>query len=98
MVKKATVPVIGVYHLLLFKYLTNAFQTENTETPQNISASLDLIYSVCREAFVFLGAQLVENPPAMWETWVRSLGLEDPLEKPKANHSSILAWRIPWTV
>ena len=33
----------------------------------------------------------------MWETWVRSLGREDPLEKGKATHSSILAWRIPWT-
>ena len=42
-------------------------------------------------------AQLVKNPPAMWETWVGSLGLEDPLEKGKATHSSILAWRIPWT-
>ena len=42
-------------------------------------------------------AQLVKNPPAMWETWVRSLGWEDPLEKGKATHSSILAWRIPWT-
>ena len=63
MVKKATVPVIGVYHLLLFKYLTNAFQTENTETPQNISASLDLIYSVCREAFVFLGVDLAAFEP-----------------------------------
>ena len=41
-------------------------------------------------------AQLVKNPPAMWETWVRSLGWEDPLEKGKATHSSILAWRIPW--
>ena len=40
-------------------------------------------------------AQLVKNPPAMWETWVRSLGWEDPLEKGKATHSSILAWRIP---
>ena len=40
-------------------------------------------------------AQLVKNPPAMWETWVQSLGLEDPLEKEKATHSSILAWRIP---
>ena len=39
----------------------------------------------------FLGAQLVENPPAMWETWVRSLGLEDPLEKVKVTHASILA-------
>ena len=45
-----------------------------------------------------LVAQLVENPPAMWETWVRSLGGEDPLEKGKATLSSILAWRIPWIV
>ena len=45
-----------------------------------------------------LVAQLVENPPAMRETWVRSLGWEDPLEKGKATDSSILAWRIPWTV
>ena len=43
-------------------------------------------------------AQLVKNPPAMWGTWVQSLGWEDPLEKGKATHSSILAWRIPQTV
>ena len=43
-------------------------------------------------------AQLVKNLPAMWETRVRSLGWEDRLEKGRANHSSILAWRIPWTV
>ena len=43
-------------------------------------------------------AQLVKNPPAMWETWVRSLGWEDPLEKGKATHSIILAWRIPWRI
>ena len=43
-------------------------------------------------------AQLEENPPAMQETWVRSLGWEDPLEKGKATHSSILAWRTAWTV
>ena len=43
-----------------------------------------------------LVAQLVKNPSAMWETWFRSLGWEDPLEKGKAAHSSILAWRIPW--
>ena len=42
-------------------------------------------------------APLIKNPPAMWETWVQSLGWEDPLEKEKATHSSILAWRIPWT-
>ena len=43
-------------------------------------------------------AQLVKNPPAVRDTWVRSLGWEDPLEKGKATHSSILAWGIPWTV
>ena len=42
-------------------------------------------------------AQLVKNQPAMWETWVRSLGWEDPLEEGMATHSSILAWRIPFT-
>ena len=54
-----------------------------------------------REAPKLLGAardQLVENPPAVQETWVRSLSREDPLEKGKATHSSVLAWRIPWTV
>ena len=45
-----------------------------------------------------LVAQLVKNPPAMWETWILFLGWEDPLEKGKATHSSILAWKIPWTV
>ena len=45
-----------------------------------------------------LVAQLVKNPPAMWETWVRPLSWEDLLEKAKATHSSILAQRISWTV
>ena len=45
-----------------------------------------------------LVAQLVKNPPAMRDTWVQSLGWKDPLEKGKATRSSILAWRIPWTV
>ena len=40
--------------------------------------------------------QRLKRLPAMWETWVRSLGQEDPLEKEMATHSSILAWRIPW--
>ena len=48
--------------------------------------------------WAFLVAQLVKNLPAMWETWVQYLGWEDPLEKGKATRSSILAWRIPWTV
>ena len=45
-----------------------------------------------------LVAQMVEDPPAMPETRVHSLGWEDPLEEGKAAHSSLLAWRIPWTV
>ena len=45
-----------------------------------------------------LVAQLVKNLPVMWETSVGTLGCEDPLEKGKATHSSILAWRIPWTM
>ena len=40
---------------------------------------------------------MVKSLPAMWETWVCSLGEEDPLEKRRATHSSILAWRIPWS-
>ena len=46
---------------------------------------------------VFLVAQVVKNPHAMWETGVQFLGQEDPLEKEMATHSSILAWEIPWT-
>ena len=44
-----------------------------------------------------LVVQTVKSLPAMWETWVQSLGQEDPLEKGLAIHSSILAWRIQWT-
>ena len=44
-----------------------------------------------------LMAQWVKNLPVVQETWVQSLGQEDPLEKGMATHSSILAWRIPWT-
>ena len=54
-----------------------------------------LDYTAYGTSFV---AQLVKNPPAMQETWVRSLGWEDPLEKGKATLSSIVAWRNPWTV
>ena len=42
-------------------------------------------------------AQRLKHLPTMWETWVRSLSQEDPLENEIATHSSILAWRIPWT-
>ena len=55
----------------------------------------EILESSCLVDFV---AQPVKNPPAMQETWVRFLGWEDLLEKGKAAHSSILAWRIPWTI
>ena len=48
----------------------------------------------CKEPWAFLVAQMVKNPPAMQEIWVRSLGWEDPLEEGMATHTSILAWRI----
>ena len=47
--------------------------------------------------FASLVAQMVKHLPAMWKTWVLSLGGEDPLEKEMATHSSTLAWKIPWT-
>ena len=48
-------------------------------------------------SWAFLVAQMVKNLPAMWKTWIQSLGWEDPLEEAMATHSSILPWRIPWT-
>ena len=51
--------------------------------------------AVSEGVWVSLVAQSVKNPPAEWETWVRSLSWEDPLEEGMATHSSILAWRIP---
>ena len=48
-----------------------------------------------QDSCVFLVTQLLKNLPAMWRTWVQSLGWEDPLEKGKTTHFSILAWRIP---
>ena len=58
---------------------------------------LFLIFVLLSLILASLVAQLVKNPPAMRETWVQSLGWEDPLEEGMATPSSILAWRIPWT-
>ena len=51
---------------------------------------------MCKGEGATLIAQLVKNLPVMQETWIQSLGQEDPLEKGMATHFSILAWRIPW--
>ena len=70
-------------------------RSHSNNNNNNNNNNNDFIY----ERVSLLVAQLVKNPPAMREIWVRSLGLEEPLEKGKATHSSILAWRIlysPW--
>ena len=59
---------------------------------------LFIYYVIPEYCLASLVAQLVKNPPAMWETWVQSLGWEGLLEKGKATHSSVLAWRIPGTI
>ena len=59
------------------------------------SSKAEMLQTFFRASLV---GQLVKNPPAIWETWIWSLGWEDPLEKEMATHSSILAWRISWTV
>ena len=62
---------------------------KESDTTESVTLSLSLT-----GAGASLVSQTVKNLPAMWETWVQSLGLEDPLEKGKATHSRILAWRI----
>ena len=64
----------------------------NRKSPARMEFHLDFY-----RALASLVAQTVRNPPAVQETWVWSLGQKDPLEKGMATHSSILAWRIPWT-
>ena len=76
--------------------------TSNSGDPDSIpgsgrSAGEETGYPL-QYSWASLVAQLVKNQPAIWETLVQFLGWEDPLEKGKATHSSILAWRIPWTV
>ena len=63
-----------------------------------VTVDLALSYSLLCMSWASLVAQMIENRSALWETWVRCLGQEDPLGKGMATHSSILAWRIPWTV
>ena len=63
-----------------------------------VRTRLFLFIVIFNLSWAFLMAQLVKNLPAMRETWVQSLGWEDPLEKGKATHSNILSWRIPWTL
>ena len=77
-------------HSLLFK--------KNLQINISPCQEVNLVKNALSQDWASLMAQLVKNPPAMRETWVQSLGWEDPLEKGKATYSSIVAWRIPWTV
>ena len=74
--------------------MSNLFDLSYSSTPL-IGWYLSVPHRIIGASLV---VQLVNNPPAMRETWVQSLGWEDPVEKGMATHSSILAWRIPWAV
>ena len=83
--------------------VTNAPQMEDINNRVNCTRERNSIWkhSICSyyqgDIWASLVAQLVKNPPAMRETWVQFLGWEDLLEKGATIHSTILAWRIPWT-
>ena len=79
----------GFHILMLFLSTKNLQQKAANQYPSGQFKSKFLVVS--------LVAQMVKNLPAMWETWVRSLGWEDLLEEGMATHSSIMAWRILWT-
>jgi len=91
-------PMLGKFSAInLFKYFLRSFLSLfSFWDPYN--ANVGEFNVVPEVSWASLVAQLVKNPPAMRETWVQFLGWEDPLEKGKATHSSILAWRIPWTL
>ena len=61
------------------------------------TSALSVLESMCKQPKASLVVQMVKNMPEIQEIWVQSLGQEEPLERGIATHSSILAWRIPWT-
>ena len=80
---------------------TGKESTCNAEDPSSVSGSGRSPGEGIGYPLKFWGASLVahkvKNPPALWETWVQSLGWKDPMEKGTATHSTVLAWRIPGT-
>ena len=78
--------------IFVFFFLTTSF---SMMISRSIQVAANGILSFSHFSLV---VQMVRNLPAVWETWVQFLGWEDPLEKGMATQSSILAWRIPWTV
>ena len=69
----------------------------DVHTHDFLKLNTNLIVSIFKETGTFLVSQTVKRLPTVLETWVRSLGWEDRLEKELATHSSSLAWKIPWT-
>ena len=102
---------LGPDHLSLYELMVDHLESETPLSRDVASGAVrlpdeDEVFEMgralaCRAAQAgtraSLVAQTVKNPPAMQETWVQSLGLEDPLEEGMATHCSILTWRIPWT-
>ena len=80
----------SIFRICVFRHITGCLR----------DICVNLVYLLILSTLAPLAslvAQRIKHLPAMWETWVQSLGQEDPLEKEMAIHSSILAWRIPWT-
>jgi len=76
------------------------FYTDGRGRRGSDSLGMNQVHYVYCELYFYWASlvdQLVKNPPAMQDTWIQSLGWEDPLEEGMATDSSILAWRIPWT-
>ena len=85
MESRFTLEILSIFSLTMTK---NPFQEENVT---------ERILSLPKGVMGFPGGTVVKNLPSVQETWVSSLGQEDPLEKEVAAHSSILDWKIPWT-
>ena len=80
-------------HVTMWMDLKGIMLSEESQTEKDKYCLISVTHT-CRASLV---AQRLKRLPEMWETWVQSLGREDPLEKEMATHFSILAWRIPWT-
>ena len=86
----------------MFKLIMFAWVSVALQLPEHLVLFISLYFSHSKRWYLYYGfnspvAQTVKNLPTMQETWVWSLGQEDPLEERMATHSSILAWEIPWT-
>ena len=80
----------------MIQNLENKMELQIKSLETRIEKMQEMFNKDLEEIGASLVAQRLKHLPAMWETWVQSLGWEDPLEKEMATHSSILAWRIPW--